>query len=554
VTLWDVASLRKRGTLVGPAPSVNRLAFSPPDGRWLAVGTSRGTAPATVALWDWQNKAARPFYLSDDRGPQDTTALAFSRDGYHLVAGKTCVALWDFTDVKGAIAAGRVDERGVVRESTRCDVGWRPGDPVFWDVAWRNSTTLATACWDRKVELVLWSPPASRPVLIVGEHRAQAFSVAFSPDGALLASGGGEVPNSDKNSEVKIYDAESGCELATWEGHTGQVRALAFTRDGRALVSASGDATVRLWDLSRLPKRSPHLPPQWTETWSVAYSPDGRLLAMAGRDGLVKLWGATTGSEGAKLGGHKSPIRRAVFSPDGKVLASGGDDGTVRLWEMPSTRLLREWPAHAEAIFDLVYSPDGKLLATGSRDRTVKLWDAATGDLLRVLTGHTGEARGLVFAPDGKVLVSASHDGTVRFWDVATGECRQQLLSPCPVWCVAYSPDGGTLAWGGNDGVIHRWDVAAGEERDLMSGHARDVRRLAFTPDGRTLASASEDRTVRLWCPITGREFLTLRGHNERVYGVAFDPAGKTLASVSHDGTVRLWRADRDDEAPPPAR
>src|SRR5215471_17380030 len=310
--------------------------------------------------------------------------------------------------------------------------------------------------------------------------------------------------------------------------HGGNVSNLLFTRDGKGLLSAGGEAIIRLWD------------------------PD-------------------TGKEIRHFAGHEGPVYSLALSPDGKVLASGAEDQTIRLWDVATGRELKNWAVAEDARALVAFAPSGKVLASGGKGHSVVLWDVDTGKEMRQLKARERNREGpwdnqfdgggvllaLAFAPDGRHLLASGN--VMTLWDLNTGKrVRNYEATAHGGWSIgrdgisvtssdvsrtiSFSTDGQTFVVPSQQhGAFSLWELGSVEERGRLEGHENVVLAVRFAPDGKTLVSTGFDGTMRIWDANTLKELQKIDVGKDLVTELAVSPDGQTVALGAANGRIRVW-------------
>lgn len=279
-------------------------------------------------------------------------------------------------------------------------------NPVY-TVAWspRDGSRIASAGADQTVQV--WSVAAGTTIITYA-HSGAANSVAWSPDGKYVASGG-------EDRIVQVRNSGDDVPIYTYRDHLKTVYSVEWSPDGQYIASTSADKTVRVWN----PMTGTTLFTYKGHTdriWSAAWSPDGKLIASASDDQTVHVWNATTGKTLFIYKAHSFSVKAVAWSPDGRYIASGGEDIKVRVWDALTGQDIYVYKGHTAGIWTLEWSRDGKRIASGGRDATVQIWDAITGDNLFTYRHHKATVFAASWSPDGTRIASGSTDSTVQIW------------------------------------------------------------------------------------------------------------------------------------------
>lgn len=571
----DVTGLRERLRLpVGSSLSDVALCE---ERRLVAATTVKG-----VQLWQLSEDLSLAKELRTLPYPANVrySRLAFASDGSSLAAGASngSVAIWD-------PATGQPKPAPPAQKTEVGTLAFAPGN-----------NELAIAYFEFGIRLWDCTKQVFRKQI---KSSDRLNCLAFSPDGKLLAGAGGVFYSPSK---VTLWNVGDGKELTTLRGHTDQVWALAFLRDGKSLVSAADDSTVRFWDIAaaldpvaqgRLqehPRAAIH---------GLAFDPKGDILATAGEDATIRLWNISTVDNlprltpQATLTGHADHVIDLSFSPDGSKLASASRDQTVHVWDLASGKV-RMTLAHPAWVSAVTFSPDGKQIATGTT-RNLRIWDADSGKEMFSLTAHAGQVRSIcysrdgtalatggydrlvkvwrlplgsreanpirsfgpfpknisrvAFSPDGKQLAASCWDGLARLFDLTSRRQVRTLDTKGGINSLNYSPDGRSVLFGGHrgeSGTLHCWNLA--DDRPRVSQEFKgilgsNIYATALSPDGRIAAAGTEEGTLLLTQPETGKLLAHLPGHARRPLDLAISPDGQRLAIGCADFSVALVNA-----------
>jgi WD40 repeat protein len=553
--LWDTATGQPLKTLLKPIAGhtlgpANSVAFSP-DGRTLMSAQDN-----LLRLWDVASGRLLKDIVDHDYVAEssssssvDVMSVAFSPDGRTVLSGSDdkMLRLWD-------VASSRLLMTFAGHQERVTSVAFSPdGRSVL---SGSNDDTLKL--WDVASGRLLstFTPPG----------RSSVNSVAFSPDGASVVS-------AQDDTTVRLWDVATGRLVKTFTGLPVQVGAdsVAFSPDGRTVVAGSGGSDygrLMMWDVASGEVSS--FPPvalfaagaapgvgHRREVKAAAFSPDGRTVLSAGADATLRLWDVASGR---LMRAGPSAVNCIAFSPDGRTVLSGTSDGMLELWDATTGRQFKiltpsRDPGDHAPMNSVAFSPDGRTVLS-AESNLLQLWDLASGELLRTIVDHelNGQVRlpysagvhiyvkSVTFSPDGQTVLSGSQDGMLRLWDVASSRLLKTLMGHSDgVMSVAFSPDGRSALSGSDDDTLKLWDVASGRLRRTFEGHQRGVESVAFSPDGRSLLSGSADDKLKLWDAASGRLLKTLTGHGDIVRSVAFSPDGRSVLSASDDRTLKLW-------------
>ena len=421
------------------------------------------------------------------------------------------------------------------------------------------------------------------------------WSLAFSPDGRLLAAG----PSSSATStDIKLFSLDSKQELRRFVGHVSWVPALTFNADGTQLISAGADQTIRIWNVNEGHAEAV-LRGHLSEIYRVTVSRDGSTIVSGCKDGSILVWDAKHIPRQSRFETLPVPVEELVFLPDSREMLSVNSDGGVTLWDSRTLDVRESLGTLGREVKHLLVSSDGTRVFATTRQGEVKVLDWPTRQVVTTLKKDAGQrgffeaggaarsrsdfggrhggfdrsidryrvladartmahrvGRDFAGASDSSVsaeeglFVTGGIRGPLHFLNLATGQSRTiETTQPWGASDVAFSRDGRLLATSSLEGIIHLWDTSSLKVIDVLRGHLIGVNAVEFSPDGQRLASGSQgDEAVKLWDVPTRQEVATLSGEGLISDGLTFSPDGNLLVGINAQRKALIWRAPSLEE------
>ncbi|PQE16302.1 hypothetical protein CJF32_00006175 [Rutstroemia sp. NJR-2017a WRK4] len=342
----------------------------------------------------------------------------------------------------------------------------------------------------------------------------------------------------------------SGIMLQTFEVYSDWVKTVVFSLDGKILVLASTDSTIKLWDaksgaLLRI------LEGRLGNARAVAFSPDSRMLATASEQGIISLWNIQSEAVLQTLDNDLNQISTLVFSPNGKIMVSGSRDGIIKLWDIRLGSVLQKPEAHSDWVFTTIFSSDSNMLASASNDGIVKLWNIQLEVMIQIWKGYSIHIDILVFSPDSKNLASVPDDNTVKLWNARLGVVLTLKGHSGIVTTVVFSPDSKILATGSEDNTIKLWNTQSEAVLQTFRGHSdyiRDILSYGISSQ----EQYSRHLRVKLWDVRSGAVLQTLNG-GTTIETLSISDDGTSLQTDIGSLPIQLFLSGHGADSPPRA-
>ena len=396
------------------------------------------------------------------------------------------------------------------------------------------------------------------------------LAAAQAPDGSRIVTG-------RQDGTIELWDVATGKTLrlllgrhslrTTTGAHQGSavvtddaaasVVLVAFSADGRYIVTVDAMATARVWEVaSGKPLATLRSVDQLKLSFlhvSAAASREGRFVVLTGVDGAggnnAVLWDSVSGMVSVLQhrldpNDNRGVARHVVFadfSADGQTLITGSSDHSVWLWDVAGAKPMRELVGHTGTLVFANFSGDGRMLVTAATDGSARRWEVSSGTQLTKYAGGGGRINGAALSPDGQALVTAHEDGTARLWDISGAKAPKVLNGhQGALNFVSFSGDGGTILTTSRDKTARLWETASAREMAVLRGHGHSVEWGAFTPDALRVLTR-ESAGIRLWdATMTGNGVAVRTSHDGEVRSVAFSRDGRTILTAGWDNTARL--------------
>ncbi len=546
VKVWSTTDGRELATLSEQPGRLASAIISPDGKRVISVD-----GKSMVKGWD-VGKRTEQFSF---KGPNAFGVMTFSPDGKFFILG----GFNPMVSIRDAEKGGEVRAlKSQVRSQSVVSVAYSPdGKRVA-------AGTMATPALRKPADLKIWDAETGQELLTIHPaiNEADITGLAFSPDGKRIAAAISDRLN--HKGEIQVWDTEKGEEILSLQGHKKEAMSVAYSPDGKIIATGSEDGTFRLWGAENgIEIRSYKVTAERT---TVSFSPDGKRLASTDR-GEIRIWDLSTVEP--RPGAIPQAVARTSKPSGGQAQGQQPPGGNRPMRLQVGTLVKVDKPiltfkGHTFPVNSLAYTGDGKKIVTGSGDNTVKIWDADKGTELLTLEGHKRGVNGVVFDADGKRVISCAGDGTIKIWDAVKGTEIATLGQPSTafhdLFCVDLSPDGKRIASGSFEKTITLWDPEKKAEITKLTGHNDRVTTLAYSPDGKRLVSGSAGNTaqktigqVKIWDVATGKEMLNLDLGMASAMKVTFSPDGKHIAAAlgtmnPHSGEVKVWDAAKGTE------
>jgi WD40 repeat protein len=550
-----------------PYTDITEIAFSP-DGHWLAASSMN----ETIYVWETATwKEVWQLHPPSNNGVVGAVrTLAFSSNSLWLVSGADggFVQLWDIKTGQEKARMRHENQIFALAFSPDSKLIAAGGDGIL--NVWETETSRLLFKINGNADVLTFSPDgkliaiggASGKIFLINattgkivkekvqmtpdQNNPNSIStLAFSPDGNWLVSGEGSAmgaflnPRQPVGGRVLVWDTNTGQDISSLK-HDDEILSLAFSPNGKWIVSGSYDGTAKVWEAKTGAELN--LMRFGQPVTKVLFNKESQLIISGSNDGTTKVWEATTGREISRMVLGEQ-VKALALTPDESQVAVGGNNGKMQVWKITGQEVLKM--AHDSSISSVTFSPDGKWLLSASWDKTARVWNTSTGQEVSHIT-HEGRIDTAVFSPDGRYVASGSIEGdsTVKVWEASSGREIFQIPTSTMVSGLAFSPNRrwlavshgspSSLGWyiwpPREDTTVTVWEVPSGQKvADLK--HDSSVSSLAFSPDGEQLLTGGDNGIARVWKVATATEVSHIK-HEQWVVVVAFSPNGKWVASA----------------------